>query len=280
YVALLKWLTLSLFAYVGALAFVEVPWGEALRGLFIPRVAWSNEFLTTLVAILGTTISPYLFFWQAAQEAEDQRVRKDAKPLVKAPQQAPKEFERIRLDTLIGMAFSNLIATAIIITTAATLHEQGITDVQSSAQAADALKPIAGPFASLIFTLGIVGTGLLAVPVLAGSAAYGIGEGRRWAVGLSRKPKHAKAFYAVIAIATTLGVAMNFMPIDPIKALYWSAVINGVVAVPVMVVMMLMSAHRKIMGRFVITGPLAWFGWLTTGAMAACVAGMAISWMT
>jgi NRAMP (natural resistance-associated macrophage protein)-like metal ion transporter len=280
YVVFLKWLTLALFAYVGALAFVAVPWGEALRGLLIPRIVWSNEFLTTLVALLGTTISPYLFFWQAAQEAEDERVQRDAKPLVKAPQQALKEFERIRLDTLIGMAFSNLIAIAIIITTAATLHEQGITTVQTSAQAAEALKPIAGPFASLIFTLGIVGTGLLAVPVLAGSAAYGIGEGRRWPVGLSRKPKRAKAFYAVIAIATALGVAMNFMPIDPIKALYWSAVINGVVAVPVMIVMMLMSAHREIMGRFVITGPLAWLGWLTTAAMAACVAGMAISWMT
>jgi NRAMP (natural resistance-associated macrophage protein)-like metal ion transporter len=280
YVAFLKWLTLVLFAYVGALAFVEVPWGEALRGLFIPRIVWSNEFLTTLVALLGTTISPYLFFWQAAQEAEDERVQRDAKPLVRAPQQASKEFERIRLDTLVGMAFSNLIAIAIIITTAATLHQRGITEVQTSAQAAEALKPIAGDFASLIFTLGIVGTGLLAVPVLAGSAAYGIGEGRRWPVGLALKPKRAKAFYAVIAIATALGVAMNFMPIDPIKALYWSAVINGVVAVPVMIVMMLMSARRKIMGRFVITGPLAWLGWLTTAAMAACVAGMAISWMT
>jgi NRAMP (natural resistance-associated macrophage protein)-like metal ion transporter len=280
YVAFLKWLTLVLLAYVGALAFVEVPWGEALRGLFIPRIVWSNEFLTTLVALLGTTISPYLFFWQAAQEAEDERVQRDAKPLVRAPQQALKEFERIRLDTLVGMAFSNLIAIAIIITTAATLHQRGITEVQTSAQAAEALKPIAGDFASMIFTLGIVGTGLLAVPVLAGSAAYGIGEGQRWPVGLARKPKHAKAFYAVIAIATALGVAMNFMPIDPIKALYWSAVINGVVAVPVMIVMMLMSAHRKIMGRFVITGPLAWLGWLTTAAMAACVAGMAISWMT
>jgi len=280
YVAFLKWLTPTLFTYVGALAFVEVPWGEALRGLLIPRITWSNEFLTTLVAILGTTISPYLFFWQAAQEAEDQRVRKEAKPLVKAPQQAPREFDRIRMDTLIGMAFSNLIAIAIILTTAATLHVQGVTDVQSSAQAAQALKPIAGPFAALIFTLGIVGTGLLAVPVLAGSAAYGIGEGLRWPVGLSRKPKQARAFYAVIAIATGLGVAMNFMPIDPIKALYWSAVINGVVAVPVMIVMILMSARRKIMGRFVITGPLAWLGWLTTAAMAACVAGMAISWMT
>ncbi|MET4426368.1 NRAMP (natural resistance-associated macrophage protein)-like metal ion transporter [Bradyrhizobium sp. JR18.2] len=189
YVSVLKWLTLSLFAYVVALVVVKVPWGEALKGILIPRVSWDAAFLTTLVAILGTTISPYLFVWQSSQEAEEQRIDPEKKPLKKDSSDAPAEFRRIRLDTMIGMAFSNLIALSIMVTTAATLHAQGKTDIESSAQAAEALKPIAGPFAELIFALGIVGTGLLAIPVLAGSTAYAIGEGRRWKVGLSRKPK-------------------------------------------------------------------------------------------
>jgi len=180
YVRMLKWLCLSLFAYVAALATVHVPWGEALKGLVIPRLTWSTDFLTTMVAIAGTTISPYLFFWQAAEEAEDIRVKPERTPLKFAHHQAPAAFARIRADTLVGMAFSNVIAIAIIITTAATLHGNGVTDIESSAQAAEALKPVAGEFAYLIFTLGIIGTGLLAVPVLAGSAAYALGEGRRW----------------------------------------------------------------------------------------------------
>src|SRR5690242_9991588 len=225
YVAVLKWLTLSLFSYVVALAVVHVPWIEAAKGLLIPTVRWSPEFLTTLVAILGTTISPYLFVWQSSQEAEEQRIDKNKRPLKEKHSGAEKEFSRIRLDTLIGMAFSNLIAIAIIITTASTLHVQGKTDIQSSAQAAEALKPIAGPLAELVFAIGIVGTGLLAIPVLAGSTAYAIGEGRRWKVGLSRKPKEAVAFYAVLGLSGVCGVALNFTPIDPIKALYWSAVV-------------------------------------------------------
>jgi len=191
YVAVLKWLTLSLFAYVIALAAVKVPWAEALNGILIPHVSWNVAFLTTLVAILGTTISPYLFIWQSAQEADEQRIDANKRPLKQSASDAPKEFRRIRLDTLIGMAFSNLIALSIILTTAATLHAQGKTDIQSSAQAAEALKPIAGPLAELVFALGIIGTGLLAIPVLAGSTAYAVGEGRRWKVGLSRKPKEA-----------------------------------------------------------------------------------------
>jgi Mn2+/Fe2+ NRAMP family transporter len=238
---MLKWLCLSLFAYVAALATVHVPWGEALKGLVIPRLTWSTDFLTTMVAIAGTTISPYLFFWQAAEEAEDIRVKPERTPLNRAHHQAPSAFARIRADTLVGMAFSNVIAIAIIITTAATLHGNGVTDIESSAQAAEALKPVAGEFAYLIFTLGIIGTGLLAVPVLAGSAAYALGEGRRWPVGLDRRPKEAAAFYASVAIATLMGIGLNFTPINPIKALYWSAVINGVVAVPVMVLLMLMT---------------------------------------
>jgi NRAMP (natural resistance-associated macrophage protein)-like metal ion transporter len=274
YVSVLKWLTLSLFAYVIALAVVEVPWGEALKGVLIPRASWDAAFLTTLVAILGTTISPYLFVWQSSQEAEEQRIDADKKPLKKDSSDAPEEFRRIRLDTMIGMAFSNLIALSIIVTTAATLHAQGKTDIESSAQAAEALKPIAGPFAELIFALGIVGTGLLAIPVLAGSTAYAIGEGRRWKVGLSRKPKEAIAFYSVLALSGLCGIGLNFSSIDPIKALYWSAVVNGVLAAPVMVLLMVLVRRPKVMGKLVVTGPLYWLGWAATAAMALCIVGM------
>ena len=279
YVRVLKWLSLSLFAYVAALAAVRVPWGEALKGLFFPRIAWNSGYLTTLVAIAGTTISPYLFFWQAAEEAEDVRVKPARTPLIRAWRQAPSAFARIRADTLAGMAFSNVIAVSIMVTTAATLNARGITDVETSAQAAQALKPIAGEFASLIFTVGIIGTGLLAIPVLAGSAAYALAEGRRWPVGLGRRPKEASAFYFSLAVATALGVGLNFTPIDPIKALYWSAVINGVVAVPVMVILMLITAQRSIMGEFTIGGWLRALGWLATAAMAACVCGMFATWL-
>ena len=274
YVAVLKWLTLSLFAYVIALATVKVPWAEALNGILIPHVSWNAAFLTTLVAILGTTISPYLFIWQSAQEADEQRIDANKRPLKQSASDAPKEFRRIRLDTLIGMAFSNLIALSIILTTAATLHAQGKTDIQSSAQAAEALKPIAGPLAELVFALGIIGTGLLAIPVLAGSTAYAVGEGRRWKVGLSRKPKEAIAFYAVLGLSGLCGIGLNFTPIDPIKALYWSAVVNGVLAAPVMVILMVLVRRPKVMGKLVVTGPLYWLGWASTIAMALCIVGM------
>jgi NRAMP (natural resistance-associated macrophage protein)-like metal ion transporter len=276
YVAVLKWLTLSLFTYVIALAVVKVPWGEALRGVLIPSISWNAAFLTTLVAILGTTISPYLFVWQSAQEAEEQRIDKDKTPLKRDSSDARVEFHRIRLDTLIGMGFSNLIALAIIITTAATLHANGVTDIQSSAQAAEALKPVAGPFAELIFALGIIGTGLLAIPVLAGSTAYAVGEGLKWPVGLARKPKEATAFYVVLAISGLLGIALNFMPIDPIKALYWSAVLNGVLAAPVMVGLMVLARRTKVMGKLVVKGWLYWLGWASTVAMAFCIIAMVI----
>jgi NRAMP (natural resistance-associated macrophage protein)-like metal ion transporter len=276
YVAVLKWLTLSLFAYVIALAVAKVPWGEALRGVLIPSISWNTTFLTTLVAILGTTISPYLFVWQSAQEAEEQRIDKDKRPLKQDTSHARVEFHRIRLDTLIGMGFSNLIALAIIITTAATLHANGVTDIQSSAQAAEALKPVAGPFAELIFALGIIGTGLLAIPVLAGSTAYAVGEGLKWPVGLARKPKEASAFYVVLAISGLLGIALNFTPIDPIKALYWSAVINGVLAAPVMVGLMVLARRTKVMGKLVVKGWLYWLGWVSTAAMTFCIIAMGI----
>jgi NRAMP (natural resistance-associated macrophage protein)-like metal ion transporter len=280
YVAILKWLTLALFAYVIALAVVKVPWGEALRGLFIPSVQWDGRFLTTLVALLGTTISPYLFIWQSSQEAEEQRIDPDKKPLRQTPSKTDEEFTRIRIDTLVGMAFSNIIAIAIIITTAATLHANGKTNIETSAQAAEALRPLAGIFAELIFALGIIGTGLLAIPVLAGSTAYAIGEGRKWPVGLSRKPEKAVAFYAVLAVSVLIGIGLNFTPLDPIKALYWSAVINGVLAPPVMVLLMLLVRKEKVMGKLIVEGWLYWVGWIATAAMALSIVGMAVSWFS
>lgn len=277
YVAVLKWLTLALFAYFGTVIVVQIPWGEAIPGLLLPTFLPDAAFWTTVVALLGTTISPYLFFWQAAQEVEDIRAEPERKPLVKAPRQGPDAIERIRLDTYIGMAFSNLVALAIIFATAATLHAAGVTDVATSSQAAEALRPVAGPFAFTLFALGIVGTGLLAVPVLAGSAAYAIGEASKWPVGLGRKPNKAKGFYATLAIATMLGVALNFSPINPIKALYWSAVINGVVAVPIMIAMMHMTNNPRIMGKFRIHDGLRWIGWMATAVMAAAAIVMGLT---
>ena len=274
YVSVLKWLTLSLFAYVGALAFAHIAWGEALAGVLVPRLTWSADYFTTIVAIFGTTISPYLFFWQASQEAEDQRIDVTKQPLIDKHYGAQKEFHRIRADTIVGMAFSNLIALSIIFTAAATLHAAGKTDIQTSAQAAEALRPIAGAFAEIIFALGIVGTGLLAIPVLAGATAYAVGEGRRWPVGLARKPKEAVAFYVVLALSAGIGIALNFTSINPISALYWSAVVNGVLAVPVMVLLMIMTRRKDVMGRFVIGGPLYWLGWLSTAAMLLSVIAM------
>jgi Mn2+/Fe2+ NRAMP family transporter len=275
-VSVLKWLTLSLFAYVGALAFAHISWSQALAGVFVPRLTWSADYFTTIVAIFGTTISPYLFFWQASQEVEDQRVDATKHPLIERQYGAQKEFHRIRADTVVGMAFSNLIALSIIVTAAATLHAAGKTDIQTSAQAAEALRPIAGTFAEVIFALGIVGTGLLAIPVLAGATAYAVGEGRKWPVGLARKPKEAVAFYAVLALSAAIGIALNFTSINPISALYWSAVVNGVLAVPVMVLLMIMARHKEVMGRFVIGGPLYWLGWLSTAAMLLGVVAMAV----
>jgi NRAMP (natural resistance-associated macrophage protein)-like metal ion transporter len=274
YVSILKWLTLALFAYFGTLLAVKVPWSEVAWGLFVPTLSSDGAFWTTIVAILGTTISPYLFFWQASQEVEDIKAISEREPLMDKPRQGPDALKRIRLDTYVGMAFSNLVALAIIITTAATLHVAGITDIETSSQAAEALKPIAGAFAFTVFTLGIVGTGLLAVPVLAGSAAYALGEARKWPIGLARQPKEAISFYVTIAVATMTGTLINFSPINPIRALYWSAVINGVVAVPVMIVMMLMAADSNIMGKFSITGPLRVLGWTATIVVAVAAIGM------
>jgi NRAMP (natural resistance-associated macrophage protein)-like metal ion transporter len=274
YARVLKWLTLALLSYIVTLFMVDVPWAEAGKGLALPNVEWNSETLMMIVAIFGTTISPYLFFWQASQEAEEVQDHDDEEPLKCDPMEGRVELKRIGVDTLIGMAASNIVALSIIFTTAATLNANGVVDIRTSADAAEALKPFAGDYASLVFALGIVGTGLLAVPVLAGSAAYAIGEARKWPVGLDRKPRRAKAFYATIVAATMIGAAMNFTPIDPIRALIVSAMINGVVAVPVMAIMMLVASRKSVMGVFTVVGSLKWLGWLATAVMGLAVAGM------
>ncbi len=221
------------------------------------------------MAVLGTTISPYLFFWQAEEEVEDVREREGARPLARALEQAVAELGRIRWDTYVGMGLSNVVALFIILTTAATLHAHGVTDIQTSSQAAQALRPIAGPAVFVVFALGIIGTGLLALPVLGSSAAYAVGECFGWHVGLARKPHRAPRFYGVLAAATFIGVGLNFTPLDPVKALFWSAVINGVVAVPIMVMIMLLVGRSDVMGSLGPSKALQAIGWLATGVMAA-----------
>jgi len=274
YIRYLKWLTLALLAYVAVVFTIAVPWRDVILGVVWPRVALTAQTLTVIVAVFGTTISPYLFFWQAAQEVEEIKADPAAWPLAEAPEGAREQLRRIKIDTYIGMGFSNLIALFIIVSTAATLHAAGITDIQTSEQAAEALRPLAGDAAFLLFSLGIIGTGMLAVPVLAGSAAYAVAETFEWKRGLDLKLPEAREFYAIIALATLGGVALEFTPIDPIKALFWSAVINGVIAVPIMVVMMLMADDPKVMGPFVVTRRLKALGWLATWTMAAAVVAM------
>jgi NRAMP (natural resistance-associated macrophage protein)-like metal ion transporter len=268
YARVLKWATLSLFAYIAVPFVAGVSPGEALRGLVIPEIALDRDSAMALVAIMGTTISPYLFFWQAAQEVEEQHRRK-LRPLRYVRKLAPAEFSRIRIDTLVGMGFSHVTALFIMVATAATLHAQGVTQIGSAAQAAEALRPIGGDLAFALFALGMIGTGLLAVPTLAGSAAYAVSETFGWKEGLSRKPREAKAFYGVIAAATLGGIGINLLPLDPMRALYWAAVVNGLLAPPLMVLTMLIARNRKVMGDLVISRRLAFGGWLSTAAMTA-----------
>ncbi|MDQ0464356.1 NRAMP (natural resistance-associated macrophage protein)-like metal ion transporter [Caulobacter ginsengisoli] len=279
YARALKWLTLVLLSYVAVLFMVELDWPAAGAALIKPGGPWTAEALTMIVAIFGTTISPYLFFWQSSQEVEEMGQDPNARPLNQAPDQARGAFARMRLDTFVGMAASNLIALAVMLSTAATLHASG-KDIQTAADAAEALRPVAGPFAFALFSLGIVGTGLLAVPVLAGSAAYAVGETRGWKTGLDRKPWEAAGFYLIIALATLLGVGIDWSPLDPIKALFWSAVINGVIAVPIMACMMIVVGRHKAMGRFAATLPLKLLGWTATLVMAAAVAAMGWAMVT
>ena len=277
YSGILKWLTFSLFAYVGTIFVVHIDWAEVARGTFIPRISFKGEYLAALIAVLGTTISPYLLFWQAGEEVEQTKSEPCEKPLKNEPKQAPGQLQRIKIDTYIGMAFSNLIAYFIILTAAATLHTHGKTDINSAAEAAEALRPIAGPFAALLFSLGIIGTGLLALPVLGGSAAYAVGEALKWPVGLERKAKEAKAFYSVLAVATMIGLTLNFTKLDPIKALVWAAIINGITAAPVMCFMMLLASRTKVMGKFTLPLYLKILGWLATSVMAVAAAGMLLA---
>ncbi|MFZ6647071.1 NRAMP family divalent metal transporter [Undibacterium sp. TJN25] len=274
YVRVLKWLTLALLAYVATVFVVRIPWQQVALHTLLPHISLKTDYITTVVALFGTTISPYLFFWQASQEVEELRAKPDEHDLLQAPEQARASLHRIKIDTYIGMGFSNMVAFFIMLTTAVTLHMHGITDIQSSAQAAQALKPIAGEFAFLLFSAGIIGTGLLAIPVLAGSSAYAIAGSFKWNNSLEYEPGKAKGFYAVIAVSTLIGVALSQSSIDPIKALYWSAVINGVISVPVMVVMMLMAVKPEIMGQFVISTRLKVLGWMATGVMGLAVAAM------
>ena len=269
YAQLLKWLTLVLFAYIALLFVVKVDWPTALKSMVWPRRLPFAPALTTVVAVFGTTISPYLFFWQSAQEVEAISHHEAERPLVEAPQQASAAFARMRVDTFFGMAVSNIVALAVITGAAATLHATGKTNIATSADAARALQPIAGPFASLLFSLGIIGTGLLAVPVLAGSAAYAVGETRGWRCGLEHRPSSAKPFYGVIVAAILLGLFIDWSPLDPIKALFWSAVINGMVAVPIMVAMMVVSSRKAQMGAFKNGKALQTFGWIATAVMGA-----------
>ncbi len=279
-----KILAMALLSYILTTMLAHVQWGAALKSTIIPHFEKSSDYWATFVAVLGTTISPYLFFWQASQETEEIKNHDDEETLKRAPQQAAKQFERIRLDTYVGMGFSNLVAFFIIVAAAATLNATGVKNVDTSAQAAEALRPVAGKAAFLCFATGIIATGLLAVPVLAGSAAYAVGEALQWPTGMDRKPLAAKGFYTVLTVATLLGLAINFPAVQkvthltPIKALFWAAVINGITAVPIMVIVMLMARNKKVIGQFERTSkPLHVMGWLATAVMAIAAVMMLVT---
>jgi NRAMP (natural resistance-associated macrophage protein)-like metal ion transporter len=274
YVPYLKWLCLALLAYIGILFVVKIPWAGVLKATLLPHLRFTRTSLTAIVAILGTTISPYLFFWQASEEVEEQRANPAESPLKKAPNQGDQQLGRMQSDTWIGMAASNLVAFFIILTAAIALHAHGIRDIRTSTQAAQALRPVAGRFAFLLFSLGVIGTGLLAVPVLAGSSAYAVGESRRWSVGLEKAPLAAWRFYTVITVSTLVGILLNVIHLDPVRALFWSAVVNGVVAAPIMVMIMLLASRRKVMGTFRLSLRLKILGWTATLVMAAAAVAM------
>ncbi len=268
YVRYLKWLTFALFAYVGTVFVVRVPWGSVIHATFVPALSSTTDYWMALVAVLGTTISPYLFFWQASQEAEEVRTTRHESALKRKPWQAFAQFRRIAFDTRVGMALSNLIAFFIILTTAVTIHGKGAgNEIHTAADAAKALQPVAGHFAFFLFAAGIIGTGLLAIPVLAGSAAYGIAEAFRWRASLESKPSQAPKFYVMIAAATTIGLALNFLGLDPIRALYWSAIVNGIAAAPLMAMLMIMSSNTAVVREFTLPLYLRVVGWAATAVM-------------
>jgi NRAMP (natural resistance-associated macrophage protein)-like metal ion transporter len=269
YVGFLKWMTLSLLAYVAVAFTVHVPWGHVLARTALPHVAFSLATATVVVAVFGTTISPYLFFWQTSEEVEDLEIDDSIHPLTEHPEEAPEAMRRIEWDTYIGMAYANIVGFFVMLSTAVTLHGAGVTQINTAAQAAQALRPLAGDLAFGLFALGIVATGLLAVPVLAASAAYALTETLGWRGGLERKFSEAHGFYGIIGLAILAGVALDYSSLDPIRALFWSAVVNGVIAVPLMAVIMLVATRRSIMGAFT-AGPWHRFvGWAAVGIMAA-----------
>ena len=274
YVFFLKWLTLSLLAYAAVLFTVHVPWTQVALRTVWPSFTLNANSAAVIVAIFGTTISPYLFFWQASEEVEDMRINQDAAPLIQAPRQAQSELRRIRWDTWSGMAYSDLTAYFIILATAVTLHVAGVTDINTAAQAASALRPIAGDFAYILFALGILGVGLIGVPVLTGSAAYAMSEAMNWNWGLERKVADAKGFYAIIAFSVLAGLVIQYSPISPMKALFWSAVINGVVAVPLMVVVIILASKQSVMGAYTASRPIILLGWIATAVMGAAAVCM------
>jgi Mn2+/Fe2+ NRAMP family transporter len=276
YVGFLKWLTLSLLAYAAVLFTVHVPWGEVALRTVWPKFTPNAGAAAVIVGVFGTTISPYLFFWQASEEVEDMQVHKGGKPLLADASAAEPELRRIKWDTWSGMFYSDLTAYFIILATAVTLNVAGITDIETAAQAASALRPLAGDFAFLLFALGILGVGLIGVPVLAGSGAYALSEAMGWPWGLERKERDARGFYAVIIVSMLAGLVIQYSPINPMKALFWSAVINGVVAVPLMAVIILLVSKKSVMGPYVASRTLVVLGWIATAVMGAAAVRMLI----
>lgn len=276
YVFVLKWLTLSLLAYAAVLFTVHVPWHEVALRTVWPKFTPNAQAATMVVAVFGTTISPYLFFWQASEEVEEMQRDQGKLPLLNDPASAPKEIRRIRWDTWSGMFYSNITAYFIILATAVTLHAAGITDIQTASQAATALRPLAGDLAFLLFAIGILGVGLIGVPVLAGSAGYALSEAMGWKWGLERKVRDARGFYGVIIISVLAALVIQYSPISPMKALFWSAVINGVVAVPLMTVIIILASKKSVMGDYTANRPIIILGWIATAIMGAAALGMFI----
>jgi len=274
----LKYLTLVLFTYAGVLFFIHIDWSEVAHGMFLPRLQNSSAYFTAIVAIFGTTISPYLFFWQASQEVEEQRAAPGEEPLARAPHQAHRQLYRIKWDTLIGMGISNIVAFFIMLTAAAVLHAHGVTQIDSAAKAAEALRPIAGNVSFALFAAGIIGTGMLAIPALAGSTAYAVAETFKWPKGLDKHLFQAGGFYSVIALGTVLGVVLNLTSINPMDALFWSAVVNGVIAIPLMAILMLLASNRKLMGKFRASLRVRVVGWIATAVMLLASVAMFVTW--
>jgi len=272
-----KWLTLALLAYIGSALYAKPPLRAVLRGTFIPTLTFDAHFITNLVAILGTTISPYLFFWQASNEVEEE-ISMGRRTLATRKGATPDELKYAGWDVTTGMFFSNVVMYFIILTTAATLFKAGKTDIQSATDAAQALRPLAGEGASLLLAVGLIGAGFLGVPILTGSSAYAIAETLGWSYGLDQKPRRAKLFYAMIVIPTLVGMLINFAGINPIRALFWTAVINGVVAPPILIVIMLVANNREIMGDEVNGYWINIVGWATTAVMFAAAIGLLLTW--